>query len=107
LGKILIYKNFPPISYILEFDLSVHYYLFMDKKIQKFEIIGAIFSILVGSLLHFVYKWSGSHPLVAIIAAVNESTWEHLKLGFWPLLFWGILEYFIFGKQIRNFFFGI
>lgn len=78
----------------------------MDKKIFSFEIVGAIFAIISGSLLHFTYKWSNYNVLMATIAAVNESAWEHLKLGFWPLLFWAILEYFIFGKRLKNFCFA-
>lgn len=74
------------------------------NKMRLLEIKGAILSILLGSLLHFVFAWCGKWPPVAVIAAVNESTWEHLKLGFWPLLFWGIYEYFSFGKTNRNFF---
>ena len=78
----------------------------MTKKIIKFEILGAVFSILFGSALHFVYEWSGYKNITALIAAVNESTWEHLKLGFWPLLFWAVFEYFVFAKKIKNFFFA-
>jgi hypothetical protein len=40
----------------------------------------------MGSLLHFVWEWSGRSPFVAVIAATNESTWEHLKMAFWPAL---------------------
>lgn len=36
---------------------------------------------LVGSLLHFTYAWSGRNKFVAIFSAVNESTWEHIKLA--------------------------
>lgn len=36
---------------------------------------------LVGSLLHFTYEWSGENKFVAIFSAVNESTWEHIKLA--------------------------
>lgn len=39
-----------------------------------------------GSLLHFAWEWSGRSPVVAAFAATNESTWEHLKLAFWPAL---------------------
>lgn len=78
----------------------------MTKKIVKIEILGAIFSIISGSALHFVYAWSGYSKLAALIAAVNESTWEHLKLGFWPLLFWAVFEYFAFGKKKPNFVFA-
>jgi len=76
------------------------------KKLKTFEIIGVLLSIFIGSALHFVFEWSGYQKIVALIAAVNESTWEHLKLGFWPLLFWTIIEYFVFRKKIRNFFFS-
>lgn len=36
---------------------------------------------VIGSLLHFTYAWSGRNKFVAIFAAVNESTWEHIKLA--------------------------
>lgn len=75
----------------------------MSKKIFKLELIGAIIAVILGSMLHFVYQWSGYSKVIALIAAVNESTWEHLKLGFWPLLFWAGYEYFIFGKKNGNF----
>jgi len=71
--------------------------------IKKWEIWGAIFSILVGSLLHFTYAWSGHSPLAAVFSAVNESTWEHLKLAFWPTFIFAVIEWFVFGKQIKNF----
>lgn len=45
-----------------------------------------IIEFLVGSVLHFVYD---AIPLtvVAIIAPVNESIFEHLKLVLYPMLF--------------------
>lgn len=36
---------------------------------------------LLGSLLHFTYELSGENKLVGIFSAVNESTWEHVKLA--------------------------
>jgi hypothetical protein len=48
--------------------------------------------VTMGSLLHFAWEWSGRSPLVAVIAAVNESTWEHLKLALWPALFVGLAQ---------------
>ncbi len=41
---------------------------------------GLAISIL-GSILHFTYVWSGRNKLMAVFAAVNESTWEHIKLA--------------------------
>jgi len=42
--------------------------------------------LLTGSLLHFVFDWTGRLELVAPFAPVNESVWEHVKLAFWPAL---------------------
>lgn len=36
---------------------------------------------VIGSLLHFTYEWSHENKIVAIFSAVNESTWEHIKLA--------------------------
>lgn len=43
---------------------------------------------------------------MAWLAAVNESVWEHLKLAFWPGLAWAAAEYFVFGREVQNFWFG-
>lgn len=41
----------------------------------------------IGSILHFVYDWSGHHRLAAVFSAVNESYWEHVKIAVWPVAF--------------------
>lgn len=72
-------------------------------RIKKWEIWGAIISIVFGSLLHFVFEWSGGSHFVALFGAVNESTWEHLKLAFWPTFIFSVIEWFYFGRETRNF----
>ena len=72
-------------------------------SIYIWNIIGILFTITAGSLLHFINQFF-SNPFCSIIGAVNESTWEHLKLIFMPMLAFGILEYLFYGKQIRGFF---
>ena len=67
---------------------------------------GILFIFLLGSALHFVFAFSGDLRPVAIIAAVNESVWEHLKIGFWPALVWAIIELFAFGTRTKNFLFA-
>jgi hypothetical protein len=74
------------------------------KIIKKWEIAGIIFMIIAGSLLHFVYEWSGYNPIVGLFAPVNESVWEHLKLGFTSLLIFSIIEYFFIRAKTKNFF---
>lgn len=41
----------------------------------------------MGFALHFAYDWSGQNKIVGLFSATNESTWEHLKLLFFPMLF--------------------
>ena len=61
------------------------------RGIATWEIAGAVFMVLAGSALHFVFDWSGGWRPLALVAAVNESIWEHLKLAFWPGLLWALL----------------
>lgn len=52
-----------------------------------------IFISILGVLLHFTYEWSGDNPAVGLFSAVNESTWEHLKLIFFPMLLLTLIEF--------------
>lgn len=71
--------------------------------VKRFSIIGIIFTTIVGSLSHFLYEWSNYNRLVGLFCPVNESTWEHLKLLFFPLLLFTIIEYFYYGFKKSNF----
>lgn len=51
-----------------------------------------LFVGLTGVLLHFTYDWSGENFFVGLFSSVNESTWEHLKLLFFPMLVLTIFE---------------
>jgi hypothetical protein len=72
-------------------------------KILTWEIAGAVLISLAGSLFHFVFEFFNKWPPLALIAAVNESTWEHLKLAFWPALVYALIEWRFFGRQMKNF----
>jgi len=76
------------------------------RRILIFHILGAIFTIILGSFFHFIYELSGFFKPVALIGAVNESTWEHLKIGFWPAFLFTTIEYFAYGKKNKNFCFA-
>ena len=62
----------------------------LKNLIWGFIIIG-----IVGTLGHFLYKWTGENTLVGYFFPVNESTWEHLKLLFFPTALFTLIEYFI------------
>jgi len=76
------------------------------KKILIWEMSGILFIFLAGALLHFTFELSGFWKPLAVISAVNESVWEHLKIGFWPAFIWGVIEFFVFGRKVKNFFFA-
>ena len=59
--------------------------------------IGIIIIGLVGTLLHFTYELSHHNKYVAIFSAVNESTWEHIKICMTPTILWSIYEIIKYG----------
>lgn len=73
------------------------------NKILKFHIVSFIFCCILGTLLHFAFNWSNNNIFVASFSAVNESTWEHLKLAFFPMLLTTIFGFFYFGKDFSNY----
>ncbi len=61
----------------------------LKNYIWAFIIIGAL-----GSIGHFFYEWTGENTIVGYFFPVNESTWEHLKLLFFPTIIFSVIEYF-------------
>ena len=75
-----------------------------NKSILFYELIGIIFIVFLGSMLHFTFELSGRQAIVGFFSAVNESVWEHLKLGYWPALLYTTIEYRYIKKSTKNFF---
>ena len=67
----------------------------MKRTVWLWQLLGFAITSLSGTLLHFVYEWTNS-LWVAPFSGVNESTWEHMKLLFWPMLIFAISESFFF-----------
>ena len=79
----------------------------LDKRsIFWYELVGMVLIIILGSMLHFTFEWSGNQPIIGVFSAVNESVWEHLKIAFWPTLLYAIFEYNHLNKKTNNFFFA-
>ena len=68
----------------------------MKQSVGLWQLMGFAVTSLLGTLLHFLYDWSGGAVWVAPFSGVNESTWEHMKLLFWPMLLFAILQSFFF-----------
>jgi hypothetical protein len=64
---------------------------------------GFVFTGVLGTLLHFLFDWTGGHAVVALFSAVNESIWEHMKLLYYPMLIFAFIEYANWGKEIPQF----
>lgn len=52
-----------------------------------------------GTILHFLYDWTGGNTLISPFSGVNESTWEHMKLLFWPLFLFALVQRLFFEDQ--------
>lgn len=71
----------------------------MKRSINLCQLIGFAVTSLGGTLLHFLYDWTGNAALVAPFSGVNESTWEHMKLLFWPMFIFAIVQSFFFKNR--------
>jgi hypothetical protein len=58
--------------------------------------MGFAVTSLGGTVLHFLFDWLGEAVWIAPFSGVNESTWEHMKLLFWPMLLFAIAQSFFF-----------
>lgn len=67
------------------------------------EVLGAVVIFFIGVFFHFLYKYGGKKRWMAIISPVNESIWEHLKLTFYPVLVYTIIEFFIIKELPQNY----
>ena len=70
-----------------------------------FIIISIVTISLIGTLSHFLYDISNHNKIVGLFSAVNESTWEHIKIALTPTLLCGLIDGFIYGTN-HNYFFA-
>ena len=64
----------------------------MKKESARMQFIGFALTVLGGTLLHFLYRWTNKSLLIAPFSAVNESTWEHMKLMYFPLIIFALIQ---------------
>ncbi len=74
----------------------------MNRNIGLWQFCGYAAVTLFGTLLHFLYDWTDS-TIAALFSGVNESTWEHMKLLFFPMVLFAIVQAFFLGKDYENF----
>ena len=75
----------------------------MKKSLSFWQFVGFVFTSVVGTLLHFLYEWTGESVIVGLFSAVNESIFEHMKLLFFPMLLFAFIEAKYIGEEYDNF----
>ena len=71
----------------------------MKRSTFVLALWGFAITALLGTLLHYLYDWTGESVWVAPFSGVNESTFEHMKLLFWPMLLFALASFPLFGKR--------
>ena len=72
----------------------------MKNKLILWQVSGFIFTCIMGTLLHFVYDWTDKNVIAALFSGVNESTWEHIKLMFYPTAIFSIIQFKFMGDDL-------
>ena len=74
----------------------------MKRSIGAWQLLGFAVTALGGTIMHFLYDWLGKAVWIAPFSGVNESTWEHMKLLFWPAFIFAVIQSFFF-KERKDF----
>lgn len=72
------------------------------KRVIKFS-LNYILIAIIGTLFHFMYKWTGENVFLAFLWPVNESIFEHLKMFFFPVMLVSLIQ-LIFVKEDKGLF---
>ena len=76
--------------------------LCVKKDIGLWQFGCFVFATALGTVLHFLLGWTDA-DFLAPVCAVNESTWEHMKILFFPMLFFAWIQYPFFQKEYQGF----
>lgn len=60
------------------------------KQLKRYTFAGILFVLVLGTIAHFIYEWSGNNLIAGLFTPVNESPWEHMKLIFFPMLLYSL-----------------
>lgn len=75
--------------------------------IKNLSFLGAIFTILFGTVLHFFYSWSDKNIFIGLFSPVNESPWEHMKMVFTPFILFAFVDYYYLRNLAKNYCFAL
>lgn len=76
----------------------------MKRSKFVWQIAGFVFTGIFGTLLHFVYELTGGSEIAALFSGVNESTWEHMKLLYFPMMIFTFIEGRFLSEKYKNYY---
>jgi len=65
--------------------------------------LSIIIIVALGTLAHFLYDLAHQPKALGIFTAVNESTWEHIKIAITPTLLWSLFDGYLYGSNLNYF----
>lgn len=71
----------------------------MKRSFSLSQFVGFAVTSMGGTLLHYLYDFSNQSVWAAPFSGVNESTWEHMKLLFFPLFGFALIQRFFFRES--------
>ena len=74
--------------------------------LAAWELGCVVWICVAGALLHFAFELSEFWTPMALVAAVNESAWEHTKMYFWPGLVFALVQYTYTRHMASNYWLG-
>ena len=66
-------------------------------------LLSIIIISVVGTIAHFIYELSSHNKIVGLFGAVNESTWEHIKIALTATILWSLVDGFLYGANPNYF----
>jgi len=80
----------------------------MDRENKYYIYVRSVLFLVIFIVLHYLYKWF-PNVVVSLFSGINESVYQHFKIGFYSYLILTIIEFTVFRKKIddrKNFFFS-
>jgi hypothetical protein len=71
----------------------------MKRSVWIWQLMGFALTSLLGTVLHFLFDLFDGALWIAPFSGVNESTFEHMKLFFWPAFIFAVFQSFFFSNR--------
>ncbi len=68
---------------------------------NKYIYIRSLFLLIIVIVLHYAYKFF-PNVVFQIFSAIDESVFQHMKIGFYSYIILSVTEFLLFKKKIKN-----